>query len=97
MLVLAVALAALVWSYREPIVGNASAGTAYAAHVTCSCRYIEGRSLGDCEKDKVAGMELIYLSDDDETQSVTATFPLVKSETATYREGYGCVLQPWEG
>ena len=40
-------------------------------------------------------MELIGLDDDPETKSVTASVPLLASDTARYREGYGCVLQDW--
>lgn len=83
--------------YREPITGYAEVGTSYAARVACSCRFVAGRSLEDCAKDKVAGMELITLSDDEAARSVTATFPLVTSTTATLRDGYGCVLEEWEG
>lgn len=74
-----------------------AAGTAYGARVACSCRYVAGRSLSDCAGDKLEGMELVHLSDDDATKSVTATIPLVASDTATYREGYGCRLQRWPG
>ena len=81
---------------REAIDGYATTGAAYAARVGCSCRYIGGRDIGDCAKDKVAGMELVRLSDDPATKSVTATFPLVASQTASFREGYGCVLETWE-
>jgi superfamily II DNA or RNA helicase len=45
----------------------------------------------------LAGMEVVTLMEDVETKSVTARFPLVASATATYRKGYGCVLEPWEG
>ena len=83
-------------TYREPIAGYAEVGTSYAARVGCSCRFVAGRSLEDCEKDKLAGMELVSLSDDSEAQSVTASFPLVTSATATYREGFGCVLESYE-
>jgi len=38
----------------------------------------------------------VTLSDDPATQSVTARFPLVAEATATYRKGYGCVLEKWE-
>lgn len=71
-------------------------GTAYAAHVGCSCRYIGGRSLEDCARDKLEGMELVGLSEDEATQSVTATIPFVATDTATYRKGYGCLLKEWE-
>lgn len=90
-----IAAAALV--YREPIEGYAQVGTSYAARVACSCRFVAGRSLEDCAKDKLAGMELVTLVDDVEAKSVTARFPLVTDNTATYREGYGCVLEPWDG
>ena len=95
LIVAAVGLAAALWFNRAPISGYADVGTAYAARVACSCRFVGGRSLEDCEKDKLAGMELVSLSDDPEAQSVTASFPLVTSNTATYREGYGCVLEEW--
>jgi len=91
------AIAAAIWFNRAPITGYANVGTSYAARVACSCRFVAGRSLEDCEKDKLGGMELVSLSDDAEARSVTATFPLVTANTATYREGYGCVLEKWEG
>ncbi|MGB7373461.1 hypothetical protein [Pontixanthobacter sp.] len=89
------AAAAAVWFFRAPIQGYAGAGTAYTARVACSCRFVSGRDLDDCEKDKLNGMELISLKEDAEAKSVTARFPLIISETATYREGYGCVLGRW--
>lgn len=95
--IVVIAIAALIWSYREPIGGYAEVGTAYASRVACSCRFVAGRSLEDCAKDKLAGMELVTLSADEDAKSVTARFPLVTSTTATYREGYGCVLEKWEG
>lgn len=97
-LILAVAaLAAALWYNRAPIQGYADVGTSYAARVACSCRFVAGRSLEDCEKDKLGGMELVTLRDDVEAQSVTATFPLVTSNTAKFHEGYGCVLEEWDG
>ena len=63
--------------------------------VGCSCRFVAGRDLDDCAKDKLAGMELISLSEDVQAKSVTASIPLIASDTASYREGYGCVLDEW--
>ncbi len=91
------AIAATLYAYRAPINGYAEVGTAYAARVACSCRFVAGRDLEDCEKDKLAGMELVTLKDDPAAKSVTARFPLVTANTATYRGGYGCVLEPWDG
>lgn len=98
LLLVAAALAA-VWfsSFGERLRGDAAAGTAYGARVACSCRFVAGRSMGDCAKDKLAGMALIRLSADEEAKSVTASVPLVASETARLRPGYGCVLDRWQG
>jgi hypothetical protein len=84
------------WAFREPITGYGSIASAYSARVACSCRFVAGRSLEDCAKDRLAGMEAVTLVDDVEAKSVTARFPLVAEATATYREGYGCVLEQWE-
>ena len=94
---LAVLVAGVAWFYREPIDGYTTTGTAFGARTACSCRYVAVRSLEDCEKDFEPGMALVFLSDDEEAKSVTARIPLIASETATYREGYGCLLEPWNG
>lgn len=91
----AAAIAVTAYLYRAPITGYADVGSAYAARVACSCRFVAGRSLEDCAKDKLAGMELVTLDDDAASKSVTARFPLIAAHTATYREGYGCVLERW--
>lgn len=96
LLAVVVGVAAVVYLYRAPISGYANVGSAYAARVACSCRFVAGRSLEDCEKDKLGGMELVTLTDDVAAKSVTARFPLVAAHTATYREGYGCVMEPWD-
>lgn len=93
---LALVIGGALYVYREPVGGYARTGSAYAARVACSCRFVAGRDLASCAEDKLGGMELVRLSEDDEEQSVTATFPFLASETAVYREGYGCVLEPWE-
>jgi hypothetical protein len=41
-------------------------------------------------------MEVVFLSENEEERSVTAYVPLIASETARFREGYGCVLEPWD-
>lgn len=94
-LALVAAAAALAW-FWQPLTGYARVGTAYGARVACSCRYEGGRSLSDCRKDFEEGMELITLSEDSQTRTVTARFPLLASDSASYREGEGCRLQPWK-
>jgi hypothetical protein len=97
LLVAGLVLVAVFVTFREPIRGYAGIATAYPARVACSCRFVAGRSLADCAKDKLAGMEFVTLVDDEAARSVTARFPLMAATTATYREGYGCVLESWEG
>ena len=96
LLIISGASAAAAYVYREPINGYAQVGSAYAARVACSCRFVAGRPMADCEKDKLAGMELVTLVDNVEAKSVTARFPLITAHTATYRQGYGCVLETWD-
>lgn len=90
----AVAIGALAW-FWTPLSGYAQTGASYGAHVACSCHYIEGRPLGDCRKDFEPGMGLVMLSANESAKTVTATFPLLARQTATYRPGWGCELQPW--
>jgi len=86
-------LAVAAWWGWGPLTMQATAGTAFGARTGCACRYIGGRELGDCEKDFVAGMSLVSLSEDAAVKSVTARVPLLSSTTATYREGWGCMLE----
>lgn len=86
--------AALGW-FWQPLNSYALTGVSYGARVACSCRYLGGRSLSDCGKDFEPGMELVMLSEDKEAKSVTARFPLLASQTATFREGEGCRLEEW--
>ena len=91
-----VALLALWAAFGSAALGYARAGAAYGARVACSCRYVAGRGLDDCAKDKVPEMELVTLSEDADAKSVTARMLIFASDTATYREGWGCVLERWD-
>lgn len=86
--------AALAWFWK-PLNGYAITGAAVGARVACSCHYLGGRGLSDCKKDFEPGMELIMLSADEEAKSVTARFPLLAKQTATYYPGQGCRLEAW--
>lgn len=88
-------IAALLAMFWIPINGYAETGAAYGARIACSCRYVGERELSACTRDFEPGMELVSLSEDAKAKSVTATFPLLASHTATYREGPGCQLEPW--
>lgn len=89
-------VAGLFGLFWKPLNSYAETGAAYGARVGCSCRYVGGRSLADCRKDFEAGMELVMLSEDPAARTVTARFPLLASQTATYRDGPGCQLEPWQ-
>jgi hypothetical protein len=93
-LLLAAVLGLLIW-FWGPLNGYAIAGTSYGARVACSCKFLGGRALDDCRKDFEPGMEVIVLTADEQAKSVTATFPLLASQTAIFQEGEGCRLEPW--
>ena len=97
LLALVVLAGAAGWYWREPIAGYTEVGAAFGARTACSCRYVAGRPIGDCKKDFEPGMELVSLREDRARKSVTARFPLLAEATATYHEGWGCVLEPWRG
>lgn len=94
LLLAVVTVAALAWFWR-PLGAHAVTGAAYGARLGCSCRFVAARALSDCRKDFEPGMQFVTLSEDAETKSVTARFPLLASQTATFREGEGCVLEKW--
>ncbi len=69
-------------------------GVGYGARVACGCRYIGNRSLADCATDFEPGMEMISLSDDPATKTVTAKVPLLVSRSATFDPLLGCQPEP---
>lgn len=95
----AAALAAVIaFAYREPISGYSAVGAAYGARIGCTCHFVDGRPMSECRDamDMEDGPGLLFLSEDDESRSVTARVPLLAHETAHYRKGWGCVLEPWK-
>jgi hypothetical protein len=99
MLALALVLLAVVviaW-FWQPLKSYAMTGASVGARVGCSCRFVEGRPLGDCRKDFEPGMGLVRLSEDEKAKSVTASFPLLAHQTASFQAGQGCVLEKWGG
>lgn len=86
-------LGLLAWNWTT-LGARARLGAAYGARMTCSCRYVEGRSMGSCEGDKEPGMALVRLTDRPEARAVDASVPLLASRTARFRPGWGCLLDP---
>ena len=73
---------------------QAELGSAYAARVGCSCRYVQGRSLESCQTDFEPGMEMVSLSDDPATKTVTGSVPLLASRSARFAGASGCLINP---
>jgi hypothetical protein len=88
--VLALIVLWLIYNFSD-ITGQAKLGTSYAAHIACSCRYIEGRPLDACYKDFEPGMGLVSLADDPEHSRVTASVPLLATAVAERRGDFGCL------
>lgn len=80
----------LLWNWSS-IKGQARVGAAYGAHITCSCRYIEGRDMASCETDKEKGMEIVRLRDDPENKRVYASVPFLAEAVAERRGAFGCM------
>lgn len=91
LVLLLLAAGALVYALPA-LKGYSKTGTAYAARVVCSCRYIGGRSLEDCEKDMEPGMGFVSLSEASDAKRIDASIPLMAADSAELREGFGCVL-----
>ena len=91
--VVLIALLWLAWNWGA-MRAQAEVATAFGARITCSCRYVEGRTMDSCKGDKEPGMALVTLSDDPQQQQVKASVPLIASGVARYRRGWGCLLDP---
>lgn len=81
----------LVWKFPS-FKAQAELGSAYAARVGCSCRYVQGRGLDSCQSDFEPGMEMVSLSEDPATKTITASVPLLASRSARYAGASGCLI-----
>jgi hypothetical protein len=92
-LLAALLIGGLVWKFPA-FQAQAELGSAYAARVGCSCRYVQGRSLESCQSDFEPGMEMVSLAEDPATKTVTGSVPLLASRSARYAGASGCLLRP---
>ncbi|QNO28320.1 hypothetical protein EEB18_005040 [Sphingopyxis sp. OPL5] len=83
----------LIWKFPS-FKAQAELGSAYAARVGCSCRYVQGRSLESCQSDFEPGMELVSLAEDPATKTITGSVPLLASRSARFAGTSGCLLRP---
>ena len=65
-----------IWKFPS-FKAQAELGSAYAARVGCSCRYVQGRSLDSCQRDFEPGMELVSVAEDPATKTITGSVPLL--------------------
>lgn len=91
LLVAGVALVIWRWPHWR---ASGEAGSAYAARITCSCRYVEGRSAESCAHDIKGDASLVSITDIPEEKAIVGTVPLLGKAKAIYKAGYGCLMQP---
>lgn len=72
----------------------ADVGAAAMAKVACSCVFVEGRTLESCRADDPPGFEGVNVSIDETAKSATGAVLGIFKRTATYKDGYGCELEP---
>jgi len=101
LIVLAVLVLAgwLAWAWQG-MREEALVGAAYGARVGCVCRYVSNRPLAACKGDlEVAGLSgiarRVSLSEDADRHAITASVPLLASQSADFQEARGCQLEPW--
>lgn len=87
------ALIGIVWKWNDWRAA-AQAGSAYAARITCSCRYVEGRSADSCAMDVADDAGMVSISEVPEEKAITGSVPLMARRTARYKAGYGCLMEP---
>lgn len=84
------------WFAWPTLDAYATTAASFGARTACSCRHLGGREVSDCTRDFEPGMGMVFLSEDEEARSVTATVPLLARQTASYMPGFGCILESWQ-
>ncbi|MEO8722297.1 MAG: hypothetical protein ABI395_02070 [Sphingobium sp.] len=88
-----IAVLGIIWKWNDWRAA-ADAGSGYAARITCSCRYIEGRSAKSCAGDIAGDAGMVTISEDADQKSITGSVPLMARRTARFKAGYGCLMEP---
>ena len=87
-------VAAIVLYLGWNAVGAASVGAAAMAKVTCSCVFVELRSLQSCQSDNPPGFEGITVEIDERDHAASASVMGLLHRRAVYSSSYGCALEP---
>jgi hypothetical protein len=69
---------------RAKLGPRAEVAAGYMARVTCSCRYVGGRDMASCLTDAEPGMEIVKVTEDAASKTITARVPLLASRRAQY-------------
>lgn len=72
---------------------QAAEAAGMGARIACSCRYVEGRGLGDCTQELhgMPWMALVRYADDPKARRITASVPLMTTRAARLKDGFGCL------
>ena len=93
-LALLVAAVLTAWFWTRMRV-TAEARASYAAQTGCLCRYTAARALASCQGDASVKQSWVGLHEDASAHSLTASVPLLATQTARWSPEGGCVLDPW--
>jgi hypothetical protein len=80
--------------YASRVADQAGVGAAAVAKITCSCVFVDGRTLESCRADDPPGFDQIATELDTTAKTVTARILGFVTRRATYSQAYGCTLEP---
>jgi hypothetical protein len=96
-ILLAVGVTAIVAGgvYAVRLADQAGVAAAAMAKVTCSCVFVDGRTLQACRADDPPGFEQVVVDIDENAKvAVGGLLGGMVTRRATYSEAYGCTLEP---
>lgn len=80
--------------YAARLAEQAGVAAAAIAKVSCSCVFIDGRTLDACRADDPPGFEQVAVEIDEKTKASVGRMFGIVVRRATYSETYGCTLEP---
>jgi hypothetical protein len=81
-----------VWKWNDWR-ASAQAGSAYAARITCSCRFVEGRSAKSCADDIAEDASAVTITEDIREKRIIGSVPLLGRASAKLTPGFGCLME----
>jgi hypothetical protein len=89
--VILIGYAVLKWPHWR---ASGETASAYVARITCSCRFVEGRSAESCAQDVKEYARFVSVKENIDEKRVTGTVALLGHAEARFASGYGCLMQP---